>query len=150
MTALTRTGDSAAVHFEPVLRRVRAIRRSRSPSCSGRGLACPGSGVGQRDQSTSPAGPSRTSGSSGSSESPSRTDSSRSWTRPGSLSPGRRQLAPAPIRPNPLACARGSDPVGRAMPAVADMAGATHPGGTRARAPEVRGLAATGCRPGSG
>jgi|GEM_PF-5853514 len=38
---------------------VPGVRRSRWPSCSGRGSACAGSGVGQRDQSTSPARPSR-------------------------------------------------------------------------------------------
>jgi len=38
---------------------IAGVHRSRSPSCSGRGSGCPGSGVGQRDESTSPARPSR-------------------------------------------------------------------------------------------
>ena len=39
---------------------VPGVRRSRSPNCSGRGSACPRRGVGQRDQSTSPAPRGRT------------------------------------------------------------------------------------------
>ena len=80
---------SAGSPLRPVMACVPGVRKAgRLPARreSRRGPVCPKSGVGERDQSTSPAHPSRTSGSSGSSESPSRTDHlpagrSRSWTR---------------------------------------------------------------------
>ncbi len=63
------TTEKANHRFEATPRTARVkhsvpgVRRSGSPTCSGRGSACPKRGVGERDQSASPERPSRTSGS---------------------------------------------------------------------------------------
>jgi len=72
------------------------VRRSRSRSYPGRGSTCPGNGVGESDQPTSPAGSSAPSGSCWWSESPSRSGPSGWWRQPGDPFPALQQTGAWP------------------------------------------------------